>query len=106
MSGDEITIKRSELSGPKRALLEKLLRGKSSAGKTASLIPRRVNRTSAPLSYAQRPLWFLDRLFPGNPAYLIRGAVRLRGILDADALRRSLNDVVARHEILRTCFVE
>lgn len=106
MSSEEINIRSSELSEPKRALLEKLLRGKSSGGVTAPLIPRRSDRTSSPLSYSQRPLWFLDRLFPGNPAYLIRGAVRLCGALDPDALLRSINVVVKRHESLRTYFIE
>src|SRR5262245_29406599 len=57
-----------------------------------------------PLSYAQRRLWFIDQLEPGSSAYNIPCAVRLAGRLDAEALGRSLNEIVARHEALRTSF--
>ncbi|KMO26991.1 condensation domain-containing protein, partial [Methylobacterium aquaticum] len=55
-------------------------------------------------SRAQRRLWFLWRLDPGNPAYHISGAVRLVGPLDPDLLRESLGILVARHDALRTRF--
>ncbi|WP_213781857.1 condensation domain-containing protein, partial [Caballeronia sp. dw_276] len=58
-----------------------------------------------PLSYAQQRLWFLDQLDPGSAFYNIPIAVRLRGTLDIDALHRALNEVVHRHEALRTRFV-
>jgi len=50
-------------------------------------------------------LWFLDQLAPGNASYLIPMAVRLKGVLDVDALEASLKELTRRHEILRTCFV-
>jgi amino acid adenylation domain-containing protein len=59
-----------------------------------------------PLSYAQQRLWFIDQLDPGSPAYNLSSAVLLRGRLDADALRRTLSEVVRRHEALRTTFEE
>ena len=58
-----------------------------------------------PLSFAQQRLWFLDRLLPNKAAYNIPTVWRLRGQLDALALERSLNELVARHETLRTRFV-
>ncbi|HWW74832.1 MAG TPA: condensation domain-containing protein, partial [Pyrinomonadaceae bacterium] len=57
-----------------------------------------------PLSFAQQRLWLLDQFEPGNPFYNISGGLRLEGPLDADALRRSVNEIVRRHEALRTCF--
>jgi hypothetical protein len=49
-------------------------------------------------------LWFLDQLEPGGATYNIPLAVRLGGRLQAPALRRSLSEILRRHEVLRTCF--
>ncbi|MGH9179320.1 MAG: amino acid adenylation domain-containing protein, partial [Acidimicrobiales bacterium] len=56
------------------------------------------------LSFAQERLWFLDQLVPGNPFYNVAGAYRLLGPLDAGALRAAVEQVVNRHEVLRTTF--
>jgi amino acid adenylation domain-containing protein len=65
----------------------------------------RVPRTSRlPLSFAQERLWFLDQLEPGNTAYNICRAAQLRGTLDSDVLEASLNEIIRRHEVLRTSF--
>ncbi|MGO4428432.1 condensation domain-containing protein, partial [Streptomyces sp. MCAF7] len=55
-------------------------------------------------SFAQRRLWFIDQLEPGSPAYNIASPLWLRGALDREALRRSLEAMVERHEVLRTVF--
>jgi amino acid adenylation domain-containing protein len=67
-------------------------------------IPRRTERDRAPLSFAQERLWFLDQLEPGDAGYNMPGAVWLEGDLNVVALERSLNEIVRRHEILRTTF--
>ncbi|MEI8258635.1 MAG: condensation domain-containing protein, partial [Deltaproteobacteria bacterium] len=56
----------------------------------------------APLSFAQERLWLLDQLDPGDAAYNVPMQVRLRGRLDADALYRAFDEIVRRHEVLRT----
>ncbi|CAG0974790.1 enterobactin synthetase component F [Burkholderiales bacterium] len=72
-------------------------------------IPKRAmtpdTARSAPLSFAQQRLWLLDRLYPGESVYNEPQALRLSGTLDRDALRRSLNEVVRRHAILRTRYM-
>jgi amino acid adenylation domain-containing protein len=96
---DELAARRSKLSPAQLALLEKRLRGSAS-----SVIPRRVERDSAPLSFDQQRLWFLDQLEPGNPAYNRPVTLHLRGSLHVGVLERALNEIVRRHEILRTTF--
>jgi len=57
-----------------------------------------------PLSFAQQRLWVLDQLEPDSPFYTLDVALRLDGPLDVSALSRSLQEIVRRHEALRTTF--
>ncbi|HEY4903815.1 MAG TPA: amino acid adenylation domain-containing protein [Candidatus Sulfotelmatobacter sp.] len=84
------------------ALIENL-RLERSAAFTQPIAPARRD-VSPPLSFAQQRLWFLDQLEPGNPLYNVPCAIHLEGNLDQEALERSLNEIVRRHEILRTRF--
>ncbi len=56
------------------------------------------------LSFAQRRLWFIDQLQPGSPAYNVPVATRIRGPLDLPALHAALQEIVDRHEVLRTVY--
>lgn len=57
-----------------------------------------------PLSFAQQRLWFLDQLEPGNAVYNMFTALRIAGLLNVQALEKSFNELVCRHEVLRTTF--
>jgi amino acid adenylation domain-containing protein len=57
-----------------------------------------------PLSFAQQRLWFIDQLDPDSYAYNMPGAIKLSGPLDVKALGQSLNEILRRHEALRTTF--
>ena len=69
-------------------------------------IPRaaRPEGTQPPLSFAQQRLWFLDQLTPGNAFYNVYAAVPIEGSINSLVLRRSLEEIVRRHESLRTVF--
>lgn len=59
-----------------------------------------------PCSFAQQRLWVLDQFAPGGSHYNLSRAFRLHGKLDRSALSHSLNEIVSRHEVLRTSFSE
>jgi amino acid adenylation domain-containing protein len=77
-----------------------------SDGASTGSIPRQPRSDALPVSFAQRRLWFLDRLAPGHPFYNVVVAFALSGRLDAAALEQSVRAVTRRHEALRTRFVE
>ncbi|HEX3091857.1 MAG TPA: condensation domain-containing protein, partial [Candidatus Angelobacter sp.] len=59
-----------------------------------------------PASFAQEQIWFLEKMEPGGALYNIAGAVRLKGDLHQQALKWGLKEIVRRHEVVRTSFVE
>ena len=76
----------------KRALLARMLEERAAK-------PRRF-----PLSFAQQRLWFIEQLEPGNAAYHVWSALRVRGPLDPGVLIRTVREIVRRHQTLRTTF--
>ncbi|MGV0104215.1 non-ribosomal peptide synthetase [Nostoc sp. DSM 114160] len=57
-----------------------------------------------PLSFGQERLWFIDQLVPNHAFYNVPEAFRLRGVLNATILEQSLNEIINRHEVLRTTY--
>ncbi len=91
-------------------LAERVKETRASIGAAGAAGVERIGRVSREgelgLSYAQQRLWFLDQLEPGSAAYNIPIALRLSGRLEVSALERVLSEVVRRHEVLRTSFME
>ena len=92
---------RAEIAAHKGELLALL--GDGAHG--ATVIERARRRNDLPLSFGQQRLWFLDSLDPNSAAYNISVAMHLQGPLNVAAMQASLDDLVARHESLRTTFV-
>ncbi len=75
------------------------------SGADPAAIPRCTEvQADYPLSFSQRQLWFLDQLEPGNAFYNVPTAITLKGQLDVAVLEKALNELIARHGILRTTF--
>ncbi|MDQ0986970.1 amino acid adenylation domain-containing protein [Streptomyces sp. V2I9] len=90
----------------RRALFQALA-GRNGARDAAREDPEPAPRDPAAppvLSFAQRRLWFIDQLQPGSPAYNVPVATRIRGPLDVPALHAALQEIVDRHEVLRTVY--
>jgi amino acid adenylation domain-containing protein len=103
-SAESIAARVARLSPERRALLDSLLRNSERDRQGITSIQRRAGRDAIPVSFAQRRLWFLDQLVPGNAFYNVHGALRLRWPLTVEVLERSLNEIIRRHEVLRTTF--
>ncbi|WP_049965630.1 non-ribosomal peptide synthetase, partial [Variovorax sp. CF313] len=73
------------------------------SGARPSLVPM-PRPARIPLSFAQRRLWLMNQLENANPAYNMPLALRLSGVLDRAALQAALDDLVQRHESLRTIY--
>ncbi len=103
--GRELPL-RAVFAEPTLAGLARLLAG-TQDGAGHAPIPHADRRMPLPLSWAQQRLWFIDQLDrAAGAAYHIPVALRLHGRLDRDALAAALSRIVARHENLRTTFVE
>lgn len=88
----------------KEALLALLLAEDGFEDVALPTIMLRHEKGPAPLSFAQERLWFLDQLTPGLAADNIPVALHIKGSLQVKALKQSLDEIVRRHEVLRTTF--
>ena len=104
MQASDYSQRIANLSPAKLELMLRQLGKSKPACATGQPIPRRTSTGSAPASFAQEGLWFLNQLEPDSPAYNVPLTVRLEGALNIAALEESLGEVVSRHESLRTTF--
>ncbi|MFN6461434.1 MAG: non-ribosomal peptide synthetase [Nostoc sp. DedVER02] len=70
-----------------------------------SLTQQDKNTSIQPLSFAQQGLWFINQLNPDTPTYNIPIVITFKGCINLAALQDSLNEIIRRHEVLRTSFV-
>ncbi|GER90192.1 hypothetical protein KDW_43540 [Dictyobacter vulcani] len=95
----------SELSPKKLArLMQKLNKTQEKEVVRPPIRAQERSDASLPLSFAQQRLWFLNELEPENTIYNLPAAVHLQGKLHVEALEQSLQEIVRRHESLRTTF--
>jgi amino acid adenylation domain-containing protein/thioester reductase-like protein len=104
--GAQISVA-SLLQGPTIASLAAEAMTNLESAKTGDEAPFVVAQNSSsesPLSYGQQALWFLHQLMPDELSFNVAGAIRIRGELDVPALQRAFEQLVARHESLRSTF--
>jgi glycosyltransferase involved in cell wall biosynthesis/NRPS condensation-like uncharacterized protein/alpha-ketoglutarate-dependent taurine dioxygenase len=98
----------AELSPEQKAFLLLRLRQKNARrapqGEGVAAIVPASRQRRLPLSFAQQRLWFIDQLEPGQSHFNLPAVIRLTGRLNIKALESTLNEVVRRHEVLRTHF--
>ena len=99
-----LTARIASLPPDKRELLERRLGAKKNVAAAERIQPRAHPESAAPLSFAQQRLWFLDQLEPGLSLYNLPFAFPLKGRVSIPVLERCLNEIVRRHEVLRTTF--
>lgn len=93
-----------ELSAEKLKLAKVMLREEGISFNSIPIVPLSRQRSSFPLSHGQQRLWFLNELMPGNPLYNTPFTVKITGALQRDILEKSLNEIIRRHQVLRTVF--
>ncbi|XWK89435.1 MAG: amino acid adenylation domain-containing protein [Phormidium sp.] len=95
---------KQEIGTRKPEILAFLKAAKTPSLSTESTIIPVSREQELPLSFAQQRLWFLHQLSPDSQSYNMLEALRLEGSLNVTALEQSLNELINRHEILRTNF--
>src|SRR5918912_4534393 len=100
----DLTERIAALSPEQRALFEAKLKKRGLSAPQPQVIPRRKQQNYCRLSFDHERIWVVDQMEPGNPAYNIFSVSNLFGHLDAALMERALNEIVRRHEVLRTTF--
>jgi amino acid adenylation domain-containing protein len=108
---NDVVARLAELSPKRRELLLRQIEEKRRKAAGGAAGPERIPRQPRapegdrfPVSFSQLREWILDQLEPGNPAYNIPGGLRVEGPLDLAAFTAAVNEIVRRHEALRTTF--
>src|SRR5262245_65881169 len=103
------TVNRAALSKRRspdqRALLLRELQKEAAQTTGSHKIPRRLQDGPVPLSFSQQRLWFVSQVDPETPLYNVPEAIELKGQLNLVALEQSLNEIIRRHDALRTVFM-
>jgi amino acid adenylation domain-containing protein len=94
----------NSLSPEKRALVFRALKQEAVQAQLAPVTRRNQEHQPIPLSFSQHRLWMVEQLRPGGFAYNELAAFRLDGALDIAVLEQSINEIIHRHEALRTTF--
>ena len=96
----------SQLSEKRRKLLALMRTSDDFARKVLNRIGPRSEPGPPQLSFSQQRLWFLNQLAPDSPFYNVPAAIRIRTPLNIEILRATFNEIVSRHQVLRTAFSE
>ncbi len=104
MTGSRPPQDTNKLTAEDLELLAYLLKEEGIEPAQQQVTPRKQEFEEIPLSYGQERLWFLDQLEPGSHLHKMNRAYQLTGLLDVPALEQSINEIVRRHEALRTTF--
>ncbi len=95
---------RAELASRKSEFIAFLRSAETAAANDSQQIKTAPRDGHPPLSFAQERLWYLNELEPDTATYNLPSAIKLSGKLQIDTLRQALNEIIGRHEILRTRF--
>lgn len=99
-----ISEKIANMSPEKRELFEMMLMEQGVDLSEILIVPQKRDGNKFPLSFSQQRLWFLDQMEPGSPLYNIPSVIKIKGKVNTEALEKSFNKVIERHEVLRSYF--
>src|SRR6476619_2581730 len=94
----------ADLSDARRSLLERFLKGSPDKIASVPTIKRRSTDSTPTLSFAQERLWFMDQLLPGSAVFNVPLALPLTGPINEELIELAINEIVRRHEVLRTTY--
>ena len=95
---------RRQIAERKQEILKYLGEHTRTSASSPPFIRTALRKENAPLSFAQKRLWFLDRFEPNRAVYNLPIAMRMIGPLEITVLERSINEIVRRHHALETTF--